>query len=109
MDGDQLGTIRECRFDLDVVNHFGNARHHLVSGQDLRARLHQLCHGATIAGALDNEIGNDGNRLGMVELDAALEPSPRHHGRHRNQKLVLFAGRQIHECTLISIDLVELL
>jgi len=51
---------------------------------------------AAVARALDDEIGDDGDRLGMVELDATLEPSPRHHGRHRNQKLVLFAGRQIH-------------
>src|ERR1043166_4350083 len=72
MHGDELGPVRKRRLDLDVVDHLGNARHHLVAPQHLRAGLHQLGHRAAVAGALDDEIGDDRNRLGVVELDAAL-------------------------------------
>src|SRR5258705_4661742 len=101
MHGDKLGAVGKGRFHLNIVDHFRNPRHHLRPGQHLRAGLHQIGHGAAVARALDDEIGNDGDGFGMVELDAALQPPSRHHGRHRNQKLVLFAGRQIHESTLL--------
>ena len=56
------------------------------------APMHQFGHRAAVARAFDDEVGDDGDRLGMVELDAALQPAARHHGRHRDQELVLFAG-----------------
>src|SRR5689334_24449273 len=37
---DELGAVRECRLDLDVVDHLRNGRHHLVAGQDLRSEEH---------------------------------------------------------------------
>src|SRR6266581_3746963 len=69
-----------------------------------RFSSYRLMHGdklGAVARALDDEIGNDRDGFGMVELDAALQPPSRHHRRHRDQKLVLFAGRQIHASTLI--------
>jgi len=68
MHGDELGAVRKGRLDLDVMDHLGDARHHLRPGQDLRAGLHQLGDGAAVARALDDEIGDDGNRLRVVEL-----------------------------------------
>mgnify|MGYP003449998008 CR=1 FL=1 len=84
------------------AEHLGDVRQvDEVLGLDERDVVHQLGDGAAVAGALDDEVGDDGDRFGMVELDAALEPAPRHHCRHGNQKLVLFAGRQIHASTLM--------
>src|ERR1700749_2524384 len=48
MDGDKLGAVGKRRLDLDVVDHFSNARHHLSPGKHLRAGLHQLGDGAAI-------------------------------------------------------------
>src|SRR3984893_5124326 len=108
MHGHKLGAVGKRRFDLDVVDHLGDPIHALRTGDDLRAGLHQFGHGAAVARALDDEIGNDRDGFRMVELDAALQPPSRHHRRHRDQKLVLFAGRQIHASTLIILkDLTE--
>src|SRR5882757_7572910 len=82
MHGDEFGAVRKRRFHLDVVDHFGNAIHHLRAGDHLRAGLHQFSDGAAVARALDDEVGDDGDRLGMVELDAALQSAARHHGGH---------------------------
>src|SRR5262249_60244687 len=57
---------------------------------------HQLGDGPAVAGAFDDEIGDRRNRLGMIELDAALEPPARHHRRHGDEQLVLLARGQIH-------------
>src|ERR1700754_36311 len=101
VDGDELGAVGERRLDLDVVDHFGNARHHLIASQHLRAGLHQVGHGAAVAGTLHDEIGDDRDRLGVIKFDAALEPAARYHGGHRDQQLVLFAGGKIHAGTLV--------
>jgi len=61
--GDELGAVRKGRFDLNVMDHFGNARHHLSTGQNLGTGLHQVGHGAAVARALDDEIGDDGDRM----------------------------------------------
>jgi len=58
----------EGRLDLDVVDHFGDPIHALCTGDDLGAGLHQFGHGAAVARALDDEVRNDGNGLGVVEL-----------------------------------------
>ena len=100
MHGHKLGAVGKRGFDLDVVDHLGDPIHALRTGDGLCAGLHQFGHGAAVARALDDEIGNDRDGFGMVELDAALEAPARHHGRHRDQKLVLFAGRKIHAGTL---------
>ena len=69
-------------------------------GEDVRAGLHQLGDGAAVARALDDEVGDQRDRLGMVELDAALEPPARHHRGHGDQQLVLLARRQVHAASL---------
>src|SRR5262245_52282394 len=76
--GDKLGSIRECRFHLHVVDHLGNAVHHLCAGDDVGAGFHQLGDGAAIARTFQDEVGDERDRLWMVELDAALEPAPRY-------------------------------
>src|SRR5258705_7326963 len=80
--GDELGAIRKRRFDLNVVDHLGDPIHALRTGDNLRAGLHQIGHRAAVARALDDEIGNDGDGLRVVELDAALQPPSRHHRGH---------------------------
>ncbi len=92
----QLRPVGKRRLDLDVVDHFGDAIHALLARDDLRAGLHQVGHGAAVPRALNNKVGDNSNRLRVIELDAALEAAPGDHRGHGNEKLVLFTGRQIH-------------
>ena len=63
MHGNELGAIRESRLDLDFRNHLGDAIHHLGAGQHMSAGFHQLGDGASITGAFQNEIADQGDRL----------------------------------------------
>src|SRR5215470_2440555 len=94
--GDELGPVRKRGLDLDVVDHLGDAGHHLRPRQHVGARLHQLGHGLAVARPFDDEVGDQRHRLRMIELDAALEPPARHHRCHRDQQLVLFTRGQVH-------------
>jgi len=94
--GDQLGAVGEGRFDLDRVDHLGDAVHQLVAGQDVGAGLHQVGDAAPVARALDDEVADQGDGLGMVQLDAAFQPPPRDLGRHGDQKLVLLTWAKVH-------------
>src|ERR1700738_952259 len=96
MDGDELGAVGEGRLDLDLVDHVGDAVHHLLAAQHLGAVLHQVGDRAAVARALDDEVADQRHGFGIVELDAALEASARDVGRHGDQQLVLFTRRQIH-------------
>src|SRR5262244_3533139 len=93
----QLRSIGERRLHLDVVDHFGNAVHHLAAREHVRARLHQFGHGLAVARTFDDEIGDERHRLGMIELDATLAPPARHHRSHGDQQLVFFARGQVHD------------
>ena len=96
VDGDELGAVGKGGLDLDVVDHLGDPFHHLVAADDMRAGLHQLGDRAAVAGAFDDEVGDQRDRFGMVELHAALQPLARDDRRHGNQQLVLFPRRQVH-------------
>ena len=82
--------------DLHVVDHRGDPVHHLVGFDHVGAGLHQLGDGAPVARALDDGIGDEGDRLGVVQLDAARESLARDLGGHGDEELVLLAGGQLH-------------
>jgi hypothetical protein len=77
---------------------------HLCAGDDMGAGFHQLGDGLAVARAFEDEIGDQRDRFRVVELDAALEASPRHHGGGGDQELVLFPRGQKHvgASTLVS-------
>src|SRR6185437_9483424 len=58
VDGDELGAIGECRFDLEVVDYLGDAFHDLLPSQHLGAGLHQLGDGLAVARAFQDEVGD---------------------------------------------------
>src|SRR6516225_4496122 len=93
----QLRSIRKRRLDLDVVDHFRDAVHHLAAREHVRARLHQLGDGFAVARTFDDEIGDERHRLGMIELDAAFAPPARHHRGHGDEQLVFFTRGQVHD------------
>jgi hypothetical protein len=72
MHGDELGAVGERRFDLDFVDHVGDAVHHLRPRQHMGAGLHQLGDGLAVARAFHDEVADQRDGLGMVELHPAL-------------------------------------
>src|SRR5207302_10359207 len=98
----QLRSVWERRFDLYLVDHFWNAIHHLLAREHMRACFHQHRDGLTVARAFDYVVGDKRHRLGMIELDAALEPPPSYHRSQRNEQLVLLARRPCHDLPWIS-------
>ncbi len=66
----------------------------------LAARLHQVGDAAAVARALDDEVGDQRHRFGMVQLHAALQPPARDHRGHADQQLVLLPRRQVHAGSL---------
>src|SRR6056297_84985 len=68
MDGHQLGAVRKRGFDLDVMDHLGDARHALVRRDHMRPGLHQVGHRPTVACAFDHEIGDQRDGLGVVQF-----------------------------------------
>ena len=70
MDGDELGAIGEGGFHLHFVDHFGDAVHHVITGEDFGAGGHQLGHGTAFAGALHDFGADQGHGFRVVELQA---------------------------------------
>ena len=68
VDGDELGAVRKRRLHLDVVEHFRHALHDVVAVENLAAADHQLGDRASVAGALEEVVGDQRDRLGVVEL-----------------------------------------
>ncbi len=77
MHGDELGAVGEGSLDLHVVDHLGDALHHLSAREDMATARHQLGDAAPVACALDDMLGDECDSLGMIELHAALQPGAR--------------------------------
>ena len=69
MNGDELGAVGKGGFDLDIVDHLGDPFHDLRAGDDMGAGIHQIGDGAAVAGAFDDEIADQRDRLGIVEFE----------------------------------------
>ena len=45
----QFRAIGKRSFHLNIVNHFGNTGHDLVSAEEMASKIHQLGHAPAIA------------------------------------------------------------
>ena len=55
MDGDELRAIRECRLDLDVVNHLRHSFHDLRARYNMGGRLHEIGDTPAVARSFDDD------------------------------------------------------
>src|SRR5262249_29631240 len=94
--GDELCPIGERGFHFDFTNHLRNAFHDLVSGENLPACAHELRDGPFITRSLQDEIADERDAFGIVELDAPRETRPRDRRGERDHQLVLFTRGEMH-------------
>ena len=92
MQGHELGAVGKHRFDLHFAYQLRNALHHLFTAQPGAALGHQGGNGLAVPGALDHLEAEPGNGLGVIQLEAAVEPPLRQQGGGDDQQLVLFLG-----------------
>lgn len=92
MNGNELRSVWESGLDLHLVNHFGDAIHDIAAAQQGGTKAHELRDAFAVAGAFEDLEGNDGDRLWIVELEAARLPPPGEIGGDDDEKLLLFAG-----------------
>ena len=71
--------------DTNLQKDLGNSTPSVATFKTLYAGLVEARE--SVARALDNEIGDQRDRLRMIELHASFQPASRHHRRHRNQQL----------------------
>src|SRR6185369_5262766 len=97
VDGHQLGAVGERALDLDLADHLRHAVHHLGAGQDPRAEVHQLRDAASVPDALEHFGADQRHGFGMIQLQAARAPPPRHVGRGEDEQLVDLALGEPHD------------
>jgi hypothetical protein len=97
MHGDQLRTIGERAFYLDLTDHLGYPIHHVVACQDGGTVLHQVGHRPAVAHPLEDFRRDKGHCLRVIELEAALLSSARHIGGGEDQELFDLARSQVHD------------
>src|SRR6266446_9205853 len=96
MDRDELRSVRERPLDLHLVDHLGDAFHDVIAPEDRLPGGHQLGDGAAVADAFEDLRGDEGDRLRVIELEAASTPAPRHFGGGEDQEFFLLPGREVH-------------
>src|SRR5688572_29793050 len=97
MNGDELGTVGKGGFDLDLRDHLRNAFHHIGALEQRRAETHQVLHAAAFARAFEDRRTDEGDSLGIIELQsAALAPLGEQPGGE-NKELVFFSRGELHQ------------
>ena len=72
MNGHQLRAIGKCCFHLNFLHHLWNTLHDVTALQECCAIAHKISHAAPVASTFNNLVGEDGNALGVIELETAL-------------------------------------
>src|SRR5262249_28899962 len=70
---DEFGSIGERCFDLHLVDHFRDAFHDLIAAQNLATSGHELGDRHAVSCSFQDEICNERETFGIVELDASYE------------------------------------
>src|SRR5580693_8078711 len=96
MERDELAPVREGRLDLNLVDELRDSLEHLIAADDLSPRLHELLDRPAVARGLEHPAGEERDGLGVIELDAAGAPVPRHDPRDVEKQLVLLVWRKPH-------------
>jgi len=63
--------------DVDLVDHFGNAFHHILAGQDFHTEFHRVRNRSAVPDPFENLGCNERGGFRMMELESARDLRPR--------------------------------
>jgi hypothetical protein len=84
--------------DLDVVDHFGDAFHDFVAGDEGGAEAHEFRHRPAIARGLQQLGGDERDGFRVVELQPAGAAAAGEIAGDDDEQLFLFARGEVHRC-----------
>ncbi|CAB4906521.1 unannotated protein [freshwater metagenome] len=93
---DQLRSVGKRRFHHHLGKQFGHTTQYVVGREHFPARRHQLGHGLSVTSTLEEVIGDDRDRLGVIEFQAASTAPPREFGGVADEQSILLVRRQPH-------------
>ena len=96
MHSDQLRAIRERRLDLDFRNHLTDAVHDIFPRQNAAAKAHDLGDALAFTGQFQQLSGDERDRFGMIEFEAAFSARTGELSGDEDQELIAFLRRQVH-------------
>ena len=96
MQGHQLCSVGERRFDLYFVKHLGHAFHHVFAGKNLAAFFHQIYHGGAVSGPLKHPGGEHRNCFWMIEAQTPIATPLGDISGNDHQEPLLFMGTELH-------------
>src|SRR4029077_3780808 len=92
----EFRTVREGGFHLHFQDHFGDTFHDLLPSENFATLGHKLRDGFAIACSFEDEIGDEGYALGIVELDSSRPSAARNERGDRDHQLVPLPWQKIH-------------
>src|SRR4029434_4485436 len=95
VNGDKLCAVGEGRLNLHLVDHLGHSFHHIFASKDRGAVAHQVCDATPVPRAFHDLVGDDGDGLGVVQLETAGLPAAGEVGGGDNEQLFDFARGEV--------------
>src|SRR5690606_9451448 len=94
VDGDELGAVRKCTFDMDFAHHCGDARQNLAFTEQGSADLHQLGNRVpTVTDQFQKNGRNERDGFRVVEFQPTRETALRQKASGYEGQFVDFMGR----------------
>src|SRR4051794_18674951 len=93
--GYKFGSVRECSFDLNLADHFGNSFHNVRGGEYLRSQCDEFRDGFAVANFFQKICGNQCDSFRVVEFQTAAPAFAREFAGRENHQLVDFTRSQM--------------
>jgi len=91
VDRDEFSSVREGSLDLDVVDHVCDAIHDVFAFQNGCSVAHEIRNRPAVARPFKDFVGEDRDRLRIIEFKTSRLAPPGEICRDNDEKLFLFA------------------
>ncbi len=96
MAGHELSPVHEGRLDLEQAEHLPYAVHGVGLADDMAAQFHAVRDALAVAGRFEDRLGDQRDRLAVVEFEAAVLALAGQVGHHVDQQFVDLARGEVH-------------